>query len=85
MSEKSRHYWSASRDLRRELGQALPRDQLKALHRKDALRHFAVTLRLVLVVALCVLALTRIDSPWLWIPFSVLLGLSLIHISSPRD
>jgi len=71
---KARSYWNASKELRRELGQVLPREQLKALHQKDAWCHFVIAGRLVLVAALCIYALWRIDQPLLWIPISIVLG-----------
>lgn len=71
---KARSYWSASKELRRELGEVLPREELKALHQKDAWCHFAVAGRLVLVTTLCILALWRADQPLVWVPIALVLG-----------
>ncbi len=74
VTEKARSYWEASRALRRELGRTLPREELKALHRKRPARHFAVAAGLLLVTFACLAGLTVLGAWWQWIPLSVVLG-----------
>ncbi|HKI83396.1 MAG TPA: fatty acid desaturase [Candidatus Krumholzibacteria bacterium] len=74
MSSKARSYWAASKDLRRELGEVLDQNELKALHRRSAPRHFLVALRLVAVTALCIFALLRFDLGYFWPLPAILLG-----------
>ncbi len=71
---KARSYWGASKELRRELGEILPREELKALHQKDAWCHFVVAGRLALVAAICIVLLWRVEPPLIWIPLSIVLG-----------
>ena len=80
-TKKSRSYYSSSKELRRELGTALPTEQLRLLHRKDPLRHFAVVARQYLLLALCGIALWRVNQPLLWIPIAVLMGFTMFNFT----
>ncbi len=71
---KGGFYWRSIGDLKRRLGEAVPHEVLKTLHRKDPARHFAVALRqLVLLAAAFVLGWT-VDSLWVRIPCALVIG-----------
>jgi fatty acid desaturase len=79
--KKSRSYYQNSKELRRELGHALPTEELRLLHRKDPLRHFAVVARQFLLLALCGLGLWRLTQPLLWLPLAVLMGFTMFNFT----
>ena len=56
------------------MGLVLPQEELKALHHRDAARHFVIAGGLLLLTFSCVAVLWTVDAPWLWVPLSVVLG-----------
>lgn len=80
-TKKSRSYYASSKELRRELGSAVPTEQLRLLHRKDPLRHFAVVARQFLLLGLCGTALWHWTHPMLWIPIAVLMGFTIFNFT----
>ena len=52
LRSKSRGYAKAAHELRHELGRELPQEELKRLHRRDPVRHFAVVVRQLLLFVL---------------------------------
>lgn len=71
---KTGHYNRSIGDLKRRLAAAVPHETLKALHRKDARRHFAVAARQALLFALAFAASWAVDSPWVRVPAALVLG-----------
>src|SRR5258708_14393276 len=69
-SVKSHHYSQHAAALRTELGRALPRETLVALHKKDAARHLLVAARQFAILALCTWGLIAIPNPLIWIPLA---------------
>ena len=72
---KRGHYNRSIGDLRHRLAVAVPRETLKALHRKEPLRHFAVVLRQVLLFAGAFWAGWTQESLWVRIPAALVLGI----------
>jgi fatty acid desaturase len=71
---KSGHYGRSTGDLRHQLAGAVPRETLKALHRKQPVRHFAVLGRQLLLFAMAFWTGWTHDSLWLRIPAALVLG-----------
>lgn len=78
---KSRSYARAARDLRRELGRELPQDELKRLHRRDPVRHFAIVARQFLLLGVCIAISAMTTHWWLWIPAAVLQGFTVFNFT----
>lgn len=77
---RSHHYSRHSVALRGELGRAVPRDVLKALHRRSAPRHFAGTARQALLIALCTWGLIEVDHP-VWILLAIVQGFTVFNFT----
>ena len=71
---KSGHYNRSAGDLRRRLSGAVPHDVLKALHRRDPARHFAVAARQLLLFAAAFGAGWLFETPWVRVPAALVLG-----------
>jgi fatty acid desaturase len=67
--------------LRAELGQALPRDLLKALHAKTPVRHFLVAIRQFAILGLATWALIRFEHPAIWIPLAIVQGFTVFNFT----
>lgn len=75
---KGRYYYNNIGDLQQRLSSALPKEELKALHQKSAVRHFTVVARQFLLVGVCVWALWQTRWPWLWAPAAILQGFNIL-------
>ena len=76
------HYYSQHAGaLRAELGAAISREQMRDLHRKQPLRHFAVALRQFAVLGLATWALIRFDNPLIWIPIALIQGFTVFNFT----
>ncbi len=76
------HYWAkATRDLRGRLGEVIPHEVLKDLHRKSPGRHFAIAARQfgILLAASAVSWLFR--NPVLWIPAAIIAGWTVFNFT----
>ena len=71
---KRGHYFRSSGDLRHRLAVAVPRETLKALHRKDPVRHFAVLGRQLVLFGVAFWAGWTHDALWIRIPAALVLG-----------
>jgi fatty acid desaturase len=67
--------------LRAELGAALSREQVRALHRRRPERHFAVAGRQFLMLAVATAALIRFSNPIVWVPFAVVQGFTIFNFT----
>jgi len=74
-------YADASRDLRRELGAELPKEELKALHQKRPFLHFLVVAALFAVLAGSTVAILFLDRWYLWLPFAVASGFAIFNFT----
>ncbi len=68
------HYLRSIGDLKRRLADAVPRELLRELHRREPRRHFAVVLRQALLFAAAFAAGWVVESPWVRLPAAVVLG-----------
>jgi fatty acid desaturase len=76
------HYYSAhAATFRAELGQALPRDLVRRLHRKEPWRHGAVAVRQFLILGLGAWGLVRFSSPIAWIPLAIIQGFTVFNFT----
>ena len=78
---KSHHYSQHAAALRSELGQALARDELQALHRKSAGRHLVVATRQFLILALSTWGLIASANPLVWIPIALIQGFTVFNFT----
>src|SRR5262249_43518712 len=78
---KAHHYIKATTELKEELARAVPRDELRRLHERSTARHAVVTLRQVLILAVCSWALVRFSNPLVWIPLAVVQGFTIFNFT----
>jgi fatty acid desaturase len=76
------HYYSQHAvRLRAELGEALSRADMRALHRKTPARHFVVTARQLLILGLATWGLIRFTNPLIWLPLAFVQGLTVFNFT----
>src|SRR5258708_19006001 len=80
-SVKSHHYSQHAAALGTELGRALPRELLVALHEKDAARHLLVAARQFAILGLCTWGLIAIANPLVWIPLALAQGFTVFNFT----
>ena len=78
---KSHHYSRHASTLRTELGHALPRDVLQALHTKNAARHLLIAARQFAILALAAWGLIAIANPLVWIPLAFVQGFTVFNFT----
>ena len=69
---KSHHYWKAIEAFKTQLREAVPHDELKALHGRSGPRHLAYAARQFVLIGGCSYALWHLTSPLLWVSFAIL-------------
>jgi fatty acid desaturase len=75
---KHHYYYSHIGDLKQRLAEAVPREELRDLHRVSAARHFLTLARHVAMVLLCGWALWQTEHKWLWAPAAILQGFNIL-------
>src|SRR2546425_8742483 len=76
------HYYAAhTAELRRELGNLLPKDQLRELHRKAGWRHLLVLFRQFGLFFGASYLLIRAENPWIWIPVAFVQGFTIFNFT----
>lgn len=76
------HYYSRhAAGLRAELGQAISREQMRALHQKSPVRHFVVAARQFLILGLATWGLISIETWYLWLPLAVVQGFTVFNFT----
>lgn len=78
---KTHFYAAHATALRRELGHAIPRDELRALHRKSPVRHVAIALRQFALLALATAGLIAWAHPLVWIPLAFVQGFTVFNFT----
>jgi fatty acid desaturase len=78
---KSHYYSQHAAALRAELGAAISREEMRDLHRKQPVRHFAVALRQFAILGVTTWALIRFDNPLIWIPLVVVQGFTVFNFT----
>lgn len=79
---KSHHYWKQVEAFKRELREAVPHAELKALHRRSGARHLAYAARQFAIIGACGWALWQITNPLLWLPLAVLQGFTFFNMTT---
>jgi fatty acid desaturase len=79
---KSHHYWKAVESWKARLRDAVPHDELKALHERSGPRHLAYAARQFAIIAGCSYALFHLENPLLWLPFAVLQGFTFFNMTT---
>lgn len=74
----AKFYNAHARELNRELVQSIPKERLKALHHKQAWRHFLIAGRQLALYIGLPLLIWYVPSPWVWVPASILLGFVIL-------
>ena len=77
----SHYYAQHAVALKAELSQAIPRDELRAFHRKSALRHFIVAIRQFAILGLATWGLIRFENPLIWIPLAFVQGFTVFNFT----
>jgi fatty acid desaturase len=77
---KTGFYHRAASPLRNELAH-LPKDALRALHHKSAVRHLLIAGRQFLFLLVAGVALSKITNPAIWIPLAVFQGLTIFNFT----
>lgn len=76
------HYYSRhAAGLRAELGQAISREQMRALHQKSPARHFLVAARQFAILGLATWGLITYDTWYIWIPLAVVQGFTVFNFT----
>jgi fatty acid desaturase len=76
------HFFSQhAAELRTELGAAVPRDVLRALHVKSAPRHLLVAARQFAILALATWGLITFSNPLIWIPLAFVQGFTVFNFT----
>jgi len=76
------HYYSQHASaLRAELGRAVARDDLRALHRRSPARHLLVAARQFLLLGLAAWGLVRFAHPLAWVPLAVVQGFTVFNFT----
>src|SRR6188472_4790977 len=77
----SHHYAQHAVELKAELSQAVPRDTLRALHRKSATHHFVIAGRQFAMLAAATWGLITFDNPLIWIPLAFVQGFTIFNFT----
>ena len=64
---------------KKDLRDAVPHDELKALHRRSGARHLAYAARQFAIIAACSWALWQLSNPLLWVPLADPAGLHVLQ------
>ena len=78
---KSHYYSMHAAALRAELGAAIPREQMRALHEKVAWRHLVIAGRQFLMLGLATWALIQFENPLIWVPIAVVQGFTIFNFT----
>ena len=78
---KSHYYSQHAVALRAELGHAIPREQMRVLHQKSAVRHLLVAARQFAILGFATWGLIRFENPLIWIPLAVVQGLTIFDFT----
>lgn len=77
-SPRRGHYKTHMGDLPAKLVAAVPRDVLRALHERSALRHLLIAARQFAMLGALGWVTVRYEQPWIWIPAAALQGVVVL-------
>jgi fatty acid desaturase len=80
--EKSHYYWKQIEAFKGQIKEAVPHEELKALHLRSGPRHLAYTARQFAIIALCSVVLWNVSNPLVWIPFAILQGFTFFNMTT---
>jgi fatty acid desaturase len=78
---KSHYYSQHAAGLRAELGRAISRDQMRALHAKSPVRHLLVGARQFAILGLATWGLIAVDAWYLWMPLALVQGFTIFNFT----
>jgi fatty acid desaturase len=78
---KQHHFSQHAIGLKAELGEVLPRQQLRDLHRKSPSRHLAITFRQFAILGVCTWGLINYSHPLIWIPLALIQGFTVFNFT----
>lgn len=78
---RGQHYSRHTVELRGELGRAVPRDLLRALHERSVPRHLLGTARQFLLLGACTWGLVTFRQPLIWIPLAIVQGFTVFNFT----
>jgi fatty acid desaturase len=78
---KSHYYSQHAAALRAELGRAISRDQMRALHTKTPARHFVIAARQFAMLGLATWGLVHFTQPLIWIPLAFVQGFTVFNFT----
>ena len=78
---KSHYYAQHAGALRAELGAAISREEMRALHRKQPAWHLLVASRQFAILGLTTWALIRFTNPVIWIPLALVQGFTVFNFT----
>jgi fatty acid desaturase len=79
---RSNHYWKQIADFKGQLREAVPHEELKALHQRSAARHLLYAGRQFGIVAACGVALYLVSNPLVWVPVAILQGFTFFNMTT---
>ena len=79
---KSNSYWKHVAAFKRQLREAIPLGELRALHRRQPAVHLAFAARQFGMVGLCSYALWHLTNPLLWVPVAILQGFTFFNMTT---
>ena len=78
---KSHHYWKAVDAFKKDLREAVPHAELKALHVRHPHKHLLYAARQFAIIAVCGYFLFNVTNPLLWIPLAILQGFTFFNMT----
>ena len=75
------HYSQHAVALKAELGEALPREELRQLYRKNAWRHGIVAVRQFAILGLATWGLIHFEHSLIWIPLALVQGFTIFNFT----
>jgi fatty acid desaturase len=78
---KSHFYSQHAAGLRAELGRAISRSEMRALHARSPARHLLIAARQFAILGLATWGLIRIDTWYLWIPLAFVQGFTVFNFT----
>jgi beta-carotene hydroxylase len=82
VTPKSHHYWKQVDAFKKQLREAIPHDELKALHERSGPRHLAYAARQFAIIAVGSVVLWRVSNPLVWVPLAVLQGFTFFNMTT---
>jgi fatty acid desaturase len=79
---KSRYYWKQVADVKLQVRDAIPLEELRELHRRRPSVHLLYAARQFALVAACSFGLYHLTNPLLWIPLALLQGFTFFNMTT---